>query len=664
MKSATTKTHRTNRRFPDRCLPAIVAVSGSLAALPASALELGELTVQSRLGQPLRASIAFALARSEQISDYCVTLRPGPSVSGLPGFGPATVRVSNGVIMLTGTTPVREPMVAAHVVVNCPYSANLSREYLLFIDPMTSANDPVYQETTVTQQVSAQAEPVRVAPTAIERPVAAIASKPVNKDIGTSTRYQVQSGDSLSEIAARIQNRTIGLWPAVNAIFAANPSAFINNDPNNLKAGSWLVIPSFDGSASVVAPVEAVTPVAEIDTPVAEIESVNTINEAYDLAPVSEMAAVEDGQSVVDPLPTETSPEIILDDLTDSGISAGTLQPGDIILDTELEGPTTTASSPNVPTAIITSSRTNDFSSASTSWFFWLAGSGIAAILGLLMFGRRLRGQANTTPATPLAAAAPQRRFSDSQTTNTQDIEAPTVDYDITDESPTEENLVLDADLVIGTGLSETADSGISPDFGFAASTALDIELPFEPVASITADETDVLPLSSVDEHSILDSEVLPEENDDDYDMSVIIDATKMPRHDDVTERDFRAIEVAADDETQVMQNYTINEQVDFKILEQDYEDEMTATQALNQEIVRAALDLTERMEIDADGSISDETAALPLAMITDLDVTAQMSAQNDELSDDDTGVNEELTVKMEADDETVEMPVKSGKTA
>ena len=664
MKSATTKTHRTNRRFPDRCLPAIVAVSGSLAALPASALELGELTVQSRLGQPLRASIAFALARSEQISDYCVTLRPGPSVSGLPGFGPATVRVSNGVIMLTGTTPVREPMVAAHVVVNCPYSANLSREYLLFIDPMTSANDPVYRETTVTQQVSAQAEPVRVAPTAIERPVAAIASKPVNKDIGTSTRYQVQSGDSLSEIAARIQNRTVGLWPAVNAIFAANPSAFINNDPNNLKAGSWLVIPSFDGSAAVVAPVEAVTPVAEIDTPVAEIESVNTINEAYDLAPVSEMAAVEDGQSAVDPLPTETSPEIILDDLTDSGISAGTLQPGDIILDTELEGPTTTASSPNVPTAIITSSRTNDFSSASTSWFFWLAGSGIAAILGLLMFGRRLRGQANTTPATPLADAAPQRRFSDSQTTNTQDIEAPTVDYNITDESPTEENLVLDADLVIGTGLSETADSGISPDFGFAASTALDIELPFEPVASITADETDVLPLSSVDEHSILDSEVLPENNDDDYDMSVILDATKMPRHDDVTERDFRAIEVAADDETQVMQNYTINEQVDFKILEQDYEDEMTATQALNQEVVRAALDLTERMEIDADGSISDETAALPLAMITDLDLTAQMSAQNDELSDDDTGVNEELTVKMEADDETVEMPVKSGKTA
>jgi len=654
VKSATTKIHRSNRSFPDRCLPAIVAVGGSLAVLPASALELGELTVQSRLGQPLRASIAFALAPSEQISDYCVTLRPGPSVSGLPGFGPAAVRVSNGVIMLTGSTPVREPMVSAHVVVNCPYSANLSREYMLFIDPLTLADEPVYQETSVTQQVSAQAEPVNVAPTAIERPVV--------KDIGTSTRYQVQSGESLSEIAARIQNRSIGLWPAVNVIFEANPSAFTNNDPNNLKAGSWLAIPSFDGSAAVVAPVEAVTPVAEI-------ESANAINEAYEVAPVSETAPAEDGQSVADIQSTETASEIILDDLAESGISAGNLQPGDIILDAELEGPTTTASSPNVPTAIITTNQTSDTSTASTSWLFWLAGSGIAAILGLLMFGRRLRSRSDTSPAAPLADATPLRRFSDTQVTDTQSIEAPGVDYNIADESPTEENLVLDADLVIGTGLSEAADSDISQDFGFAATTELDIELPFDPTVSVssdeTADETDMLPPLRTDELSILESEVLPEDDDDDYDMSVIVDATKMPQHDDVTERDLKAVEVATDDETQVVQSYTINKQVDYQVLEQDYEDEMTATQALNHEIARAAAELTDRMEIEVDGSTGDETTALPLASVTELDVTAQMPAQNDELSDDDdTGVNEVLTVNMEPDDETVEMPAESGKTA
>ena len=78
-----------------RRIPAIIAVGSSLAALPASALELGEMTVQSRLGQPLRASIAYALAPNEQLSDYCVTMRAGPSMSGLPGFGVASVSVAN-----------------------------------------------------------------------------------------------------------------------------------------------------------------------------------------------------------------------------------------------------------------------------------------------------------------------------------------------------------------------------------------------------------------------------------------------------------------------------------------------------------------------------------------------------------------------------------------
>jgi hypothetical protein len=193
-----------------------------------------------------------------------------------------------------------------------------------------------------------------------------------------------------------------------------------------LKAGSWLSIPSFDGSAAVIAPAEAVTPTVEI-------ESANAINEAYEPAPVNETAAIEEVQSAADIEPTESSAEIILDDLTEAGISAGNLQPGDIILDAELEGPSTTATSPNVPTAIISTNQTSDTSAASTSWLFWLAGSGIAAILGLLMFGRRLRGQSDTSPAAPLMDATPQRRFSDTQATDTQSIEASGVDFNIAD---------------------------------------------------------------------------------------------------------------------------------------------------------------------------------------------------------------------------------------
>jgi len=221
---------------------------------------------------------------------------------------------------------------------------------------------------------------------------------------------------------------------------------------------------------------------------------------------------------------------------------------------------------------------------------------------------------------------------------------------------------VLDADLVIGTGLGQSADSDISQDFGFAATTDLDIELPFEPIEE-PQDETDMLPPLRPDGHSILDSEIMPEEDDDDYDMSVIVDATKMPQPEDVTERDLKAVEIATGDVTMIDKSYTINKEVDYQIVEQDYEDEMTATQALNEEIARAAAELNTRM--DEDSGDETETASLTLASVTELDVTAQMPAQNDELSDlDDTGINEALTIDNAADDDTVEMPAESGKAS
>jgi hypothetical protein len=67
-------------------LPALVAVGGAcgLATTPASALELGEITVDSSLGQPLRASIAYALNPNEQMFDFCIFLKPGMTANGIP----------------------------------------------------------------------------------------------------------------------------------------------------------------------------------------------------------------------------------------------------------------------------------------------------------------------------------------------------------------------------------------------------------------------------------------------------------------------------------------------------------------------------------------------------------------------------------------------------
>ena len=151
---------RSKPNLANRSLPALLAVGGSMAAMPAVALELGDLTVQSNLGQPLRASIAYALAPTEQLSAPCISLRTGATASGLPNIGRATISVADGIIRLTGATAIREPMVSAHVSVNCPYTANISREYMLFIDPATVANDqPSFAAQITTQEFVSTAAP-------------------------------------------------------------------------------------------------------------------------------------------------------------------------------------------------------------------------------------------------------------------------------------------------------------------------------------------------------------------------------------------------------------------------------------------------------------------------------------------------------------------------
>ena len=633
--------YTSNSRSTTRALLPLVALGGGLAITPAMALELGDLTVQSTLGQPLRASIAYALAPNEMLSDLCVSVGGGQSTSGLPGIGPNTVRITDSAILIRGQALVREPLLGTRVTINCPYTPNLSREYMLFVDPVGITDA---QATTVSEPAAAAAAPVAATP-ARQAPRSGRTAPVSNTPIGQSTRHQVQVGETLSDIVSRIQNRSMKLWPAVNLIFEINPDAFIDNDPNKLKAGSWLTIPSMDGSVPVVANA-AVTTTPAVDALAAEA------------VPVAPLATTIDG-SVYEPP--------ILEDIGEPGAEqaavsddSSALQPGDIVAvgsvsenpfvepattiaipDTALEGPVTSSESPNVPTAII---RTGE-RSESTSTFAWLIGGGLAILALLVLFGRRIRDR--FSGASVGAIAATSAGFE-------QDLS----DYDIEDDSPTEENLALDADLILGTGLEEGTDMDIAQDFGFATSSGeVDIELPFEPERSAVED-TDIIPPTTGSMDSILESEILPE--DDDYDMSVIMDATKMPQPDEVTERDLQAIEVTSNELAPLTDDYTINKDVEYDILEQDHQDELTATQALNKEIARAAGQLAEDLDEE---SQQDATSEMPRATVTELDVTAQLPVQDEDdtietakpVNPNDTAA---VTINMTSDDKTAEMPV------
>ena len=625
----------------------LVALGGGLAATPAAALELGDVTVQSSLGQPLRASIAYALAPNEMLSSTCVSVSTGQSTGGLPGIGKSTVNITERSIIITGATSVSEPMLGARVTINCPYTPNLSREYMLFVDPA-----PVAKSLRVTAPVlRPEAAPVV---TATARPAN---RTPVNSaPIGQSSAYQVQPGDTLSDIVRRIENRSMKLWPAVNAIFAANPGAFIDNDPNRIKAGAWLTIPSLDGTAPVVkAPTQALEA-----APVVATTPVDASSSVYE--PALETAATDTGQALqppVEPAPV-SEPEAMPTDAAAQTDSTADLKPGDVVYDyslaesnetvvipdTQLDGPQTTATSPNVTTAVIsTGSR-----SESTSLLAWLLGGALLVVGGIALFVRRSSKDSGPTPFETAASGAVPAV---DDTLETFD------NYDIDDDSPTAENLALDADLVLGTGFDQGVEMDVAEaDFGFAATTNLDIELPFEPEAPASGD-TDIIPPAHMNVESILESEVLPE--DDDYDMSVIMDATKMPQPEEVTERDLRAVEVGSGGETLITDNYTVSREVDYNILEQDYEDELTATQALNLEIERAAAELANDLGEAGD---NDATTALPAATVAGLDATAELPVRTDtgktaefEASYDPNDTNA-VTVNMSHEDKTAELPV------
>jgi FimV-like protein len=649
-KSSANTLRRATRSHPSSrsLISALVAASGGLAALPANALELGDIKVNSTLGQPLRASIAYALAPKEALADTCVSLQGGASAEGLPLVGPASLSVADGVIFVAGHAAVSEPLMSLRLNVRCPYTPHLSREYMLFVDPpqpvSVAADEPSAVTTRSRTELTAASPRTEVATrpqtaastlprteiasnpqagaasssrsTAVRQSAAARrAPAPLREPIGNSVRYRVQPGDTLSQIAQRIDNRSIGLWDAVDAIFQANPAAFIANNPNRLKAGSWLDIPNqvirdtsgSTGNQPAKADDDSLAAVTADDVAAAtseayEAPAMQAVATAVNVVEQELDAATDNGQAAAaaaepgDVAATVDEPYVALDDATL------------IIPDTQLEGPETASSSPNVRTASIQPPATD---SSTGNWVWWLVGSGLAIIAGLLLLISRNRGRLGSTPNAALAA--PQRRATDANTQTAKSVDDNAV---ISDDSPTVESLILDANLEFDTELQVGTHVDSAQDFELSMKQPLDLELPFEPAIDEDSADNKITVSRYKKQESILVSEVLPENDDETYEMSVMIDATKL--HENGGDTVDRLETVATDDADKPVTD------IDLEILEKDYENEMTATQALNEELTLAAAELK--------ASMSDEdNSRITLASLSDLDVTAQLPANDDD---------------------------------
>ncbi|WP_439537696.1 FimV/HubP family polar landmark protein [Methyloversatilis sp.] len=220
-----------------------------LSALPltAGAAGLGKLTVQSAIGQTLRAEVELS-ASADELASMTARLAP-PSAFKQAGVEYATSlsgvkvavekRGARPVLVVTSERVVNEPYLDVLIELNWS-SGKLVREYTFLLDP---ADMP--RQAPVDPVVVKSAEPRAVT----RAPVAPTRAPADNV-------YEVKRGDTLSRIAGEYVPAGVSLDQMLVALVKANPDAFDSGNMNRLRAGRILAIPD-QSAAQAVSPQEA-----------------------------------------------------------------------------------------------------------------------------------------------------------------------------------------------------------------------------------------------------------------------------------------------------------------------------------------------------------------------------------------------------------------------
>ena len=133
-----------------------------LFSVSASAAGLGEITLHSAIGQPLRATIKVSLGDNEEIERACFVVAPS-GVPELPALSPGQVALKYDserlLLTLSSTTPINDPIVALSINMGCGQS--LRRDYTLMPDPPPSRSGSGNFSTPTVQTSETDAKPAK-----------------------------------------------------------------------------------------------------------------------------------------------------------------------------------------------------------------------------------------------------------------------------------------------------------------------------------------------------------------------------------------------------------------------------------------------------------------------------------------------------------------------
>lgn len=254
-------------RWKFSVLAAAAVASAGFYAGDAAALALGRITVQSALGEPLRAEIDLPQITPAE-ADTLRATTASPEVFRAQGmeFTPTMNNLQiqlqrradgTAVLRLLSDRPVNEPFLDLVLDANWG-TGRIVRSYTMLFDPPTlrrpapsvtaspQISAPATQAPAPRAAAAARSSDTAAAPAA-PRPAAAPRAVPADG-------VAVQAGDTAGRIANAYRPASVSLDQMLVAMMRANPDAFIQGNVNRLKAGAVLQMPDQAAAQAVPAP--------------------------------------------------------------------------------------------------------------------------------------------------------------------------------------------------------------------------------------------------------------------------------------------------------------------------------------------------------------------------------------------------------------------------
>lgn len=263
---------------------AVACISPWLAS-SALGLGVGSVEVSSHLGAPLQAEIPLINIGDLNENQILIALASHADYERLsvdPLYFHQQLRFTpvldkrSGTIRISTQMPVSEPYLNFVISVKWP-GGSLLREYTLLLDPANPA--------------AASNSPAAIAASSASTP----AASSVQRRFESST--MTRAGDSLWLLAKRIPRpEGTNLAQVMNALYDANPQAFIKGDPNRLIAHTPIKAPEADAILQASRAFNPTAPAAQSAAP-AKAQAVATPEPTPSQASTSQVAPATSGSS-------------------------------------------------------------------------------------------------------------------------------------------------------------------------------------------------------------------------------------------------------------------------------------------------------------------------------------------------------------------------------